>query len=94
MKLPGQNSYIIAYWLSEADKRDYQPLYAAIKACGAWAHVSHDVWVVVTNQSATSIRNSLLKHMGVRDHLFVVKSGYEAAWQNVICTNQWLIDNL
>lgn len=84
--------YIISYDL-RAD-RDYDELYEAIKSYGTWAHILESTWGVVTNKTATEIRDHLQKHMDADDGLFVVKSAGEAAWRNVLCEDQWLKDKL
>ena len=84
--------YIISYDLRK--DRDYESLYEAIKSYGTWAHITESTWAVVTSQTAVQVRDYLLSHMDQDDGLFVVKSGIEAAWKNVICRSQWLKDNL
>ena len=85
--------YIISYDL-RLPGRDYESLYAAIRAYGTWAHVNQSVWAVVTTQTAAEVRDNLLSHLDSNDRLFVVKSGIEAAWRNVICKNEWLKEHL
>jgi hypothetical protein len=84
--------YIISYDLR--NDRDYESLYKAIKAYGIWARITESMWAVVTEESATQIRDYLLKHMDQDDRLFVVKSGIESAWTNVRCRNEWLRKHL
>lgn len=84
--------YIISYDLR--GERDYDALYEAIKSCGSWAHITESMWAVVTTKTAVQVRDHLSSVMDQDDRIFVVKSGVEAAWRNVICKNQWLKDNL
>jgi len=84
--------YIISYDL--IGKRDYEALYEAIKSYGAWAQITESTWAVVTTKTAVEVREHLSSIMDEDDRLFVVKSGVEAAWKNVICKNQWLKDGL
>lgn len=86
------NCYIISYDLK--NQRDYEALYEAIKSYGTWAHILESTWAVVTDQKASEIRDHLREHTDEDDALLVVKSGHEAAWKNVICTNEWLKKNL
>lgn len=88
------NCYIISYDLNRGSDFDYSRLHDAIKAYGTWAHINKSVWAVVTSQSAAEVRGSLMERMDSGDSIFVVKSGVEAAWSNVICRNKWLQDNL
>ena len=84
--------YIISYDLR--GERDYDALYEAIKSYGNWAHITESTWAVVTTKTAIQVRNHLSSVMDQDDRVFVVKSGVEAAWINVICKKQWLMDNL
>lgn len=85
--------YIVSYDLVQPG-RNYDPLYEAIKSYSRWAHVHESVWAVVTNSSAVQIRDHLSRHLDANDRLFVVKSGVEAAWRGVLCSNNWLKENL
>lgn len=84
--------YLVSYDLLR--NRDYEPLYAAIKAYGTWAHIHESVWAVVTSQSAVQVRDTLSQHIDSDDRIFVLKSGVEAAWRGVICKSEWLKANL
>ncbi|HEX6367542.1 MAG TPA: CRISPR-associated protein Cas2 [Longimicrobium sp.] len=84
--------YIISYDLRR--QRNYDELYKAIKSYGTWAHVLESTWAVVTTKTAVEVRDHLAGHVDSDDGLFVVKSGTEAAWRKVNCTNEWLKDHL
>ncbi|MCK4241417.1 MAG: hypothetical protein KAX30_07315 [Candidatus Atribacteria bacterium] len=84
--------YIISYDLRK--DRDYEALYEAIKSYGTWAHITESTWAVTTSKSAVQVRDHLSSVMDNDDRLFIVKSGVEAAWINVMCKSQWLKDNL
>lgn len=86
-------TYIISYDLTKPG-RNYDELYAAIKAYGTWAHINQSVWAVKTNQTAVQVRDRLQQCLDSNDRLFVVRSGTEAAWDNVICRNEWLKEHL
>ena len=84
--------YIISYDLLK--QKDYGKLYDAIKAYGTWAHIHESVWAVVTDDSAVTVRDTLLSHVDSDDRIFVVKSAGIAAWRGVLWSAQWLQDNL
>lgn len=84
--------FLVQYDLRKT--RDYSSLYEAIKSYTNWAHILESSWAVVTTKSAAEVRDHLLQHMDADDGLLVVRSGREAAWQRVICHDQWLKDNL
>ncbi len=84
--------YIISYDLIEGG--DYESLFKAIKAYRTWAHITESTWAVVTDQSAKAIRDDLSEYLPGNSRLFVVLSGTEAAWRNVICRITWLKEHL
>ena len=84
--------YMVSYDLRKV--RDYEKLFEAIKSYGTWSHVLESCWAVVTVQSTSSVRDHLVKFIDSDDGLFVLKSGGEAAWRNVICNNDWLKEYL
>ena len=84
--------YIICYDLR--NDRNYESLHKEIKSYSKWGRINESTWAVVTNKSAVEIRDNLLKVIDNDDRLFVIKSGVEAAWNNSICKNQWLKENL
>jgi len=83
--------YIIDYDLRS--DRNYEDLYKEIKKY-KWAHILESSWAIVTNESAKDVRDKLLKCIDQDDGLFVLHSGREAAWGNVLCSDKWLKDNL
>jgi len=85
--------YIVSYDL-RAPGRDYEELYAAIKAYGTWARITESMWAVVTTKKAVEVRDDLKKHLDSNDRLFVLKSATEAAWRNVRCHDEWLKEHL
>lgn len=65
----------------------------AIRAYGTWARITSDTWAIVTSEKATEVRDKL-NPLTFGGRIFVVKSGIEAAWDNVECSNDWLKRNL
>ena len=84
--------YIISYDMTKGGT--YEELHRAIKDFGIWAHITESTWAVVTDWEAKEIRDDLDQYLPKGSRLFVVRSGTEAAWQNVICKNVWLKKNL
>lgn len=84
--------YIISYDLRY--RRDYDSLYQAIKSYGTWGKINESLWAVVTNQSAAQIRDHLSNYLDDDDRLFVIKSGFDAAWRNAIADSEWLKKHL
>ena len=86
----GTNAYIITYDVANSEDFDYGDLMKAIKAYGVWAHITESTWAVVTDEAASTIANYLLGFMPENSRVFVVRSGSEATWSNVICRDSWL----
>ena len=85
--------YLISYDLRQPG-RNYDALYAAIKAYKTWAHINESLWAVVTPASAVQIRDHLRQHVDANDRMFVIKSGVEAAWRLAMCRDEWLKEHL
>lgn len=73
---------------------DYEELYEAIKEYGTWSHITESTWGIVTDEKAADIRDYLGQFLPKGSRLFVLKSGTEAAWRNVICRSEWLKKHL
>ena len=86
-------THIISYDLRKPGQ-NYDALYERIKTYDNWAHIAKSTWAVVTAKTAEQVRDNLFAVMDDNDRLVVVKSGGAGAWHNVICSNQWLKDNL
>ena len=86
------STYIITYDLKNT--RNYNELYEYIKSYGSWAHINESTWAIVADQSASEIRDQLKNHLETDDLIFVIRSGTEAAWTNVLCSDKWLKKNL
>ena len=87
-----KKTYIITYDMS--GEGDYEELYEAIKEYGTWAHINDSTWAIVTEDKAKEIRDYLIDYLTDGSSLFVIKSGTEAAWRNITCSNKWLKKNL
>lgn len=77
-----------------ASGRNYTKLHEAIKAYGIWAKITESTWGIVTDSTATEIRDNLSSYMDSNDRLFVIKSGHNSAWKNVIASNEWFKKHL
>lgn len=80
--------FIISFDLAQG--RTYSRLISAIKAYGTWARITQSTYAIVTDSTATEIRDFLTQHIKPTDRLFVIKSGGSAAWRNSIADREWL----
>lgn len=90
------NSLVISYDIKQdgLESSVYSALYDAIKAYGIWAHITESCWAIKTECSAVAVRDSLLKLLRPTDRLFVVQTAHIAAWNNTLCRNSWLKENI
>lgn len=85
-------SYVISYDFPGGE--DEQPLINRIKQYGTWAHATMSTWIIVSEDTASMVRDTLKALIPEGGRLLVVKSANVAAWNNVMCTNEWLQKNI
>ena len=85
-------TYIISYDL--ADGGNYDALFDHIKSYGTWAHITESLWAIVSSKKASEIRDDVKSYLTKGSRLIVVKSANIAAWDNVLCTSDWLKKNI
>lgn len=73
---------------------NYTKLHEAIKSYGIWAKITESSWAIVTDSNAREIRDYLRLYIDSNDRLFVIKSGHNSAWRNVIASSEWLKKHL
>lgn len=85
---------IIGYDLNKA--KNYPDLIEAIKNVGSkWWHYLDSTWLVVTNLTASQVRDTLKGHIDSDDELLVMTYGKGAAWAGFDAkASDWLRDNL
>ncbi len=54
--------------------------------------IFENTWAVVTDDEATDIRDALKQVISPEDRIFIMKSGAEAGWANVICEKSWYMN--
>lgn len=87
------SSKIITYDLCSPG-RDYNSLYQTIKSYGKWAHITESTWFIKTTDTCVEVRRKLFACMDNNDKLFVGELTGVAAWQNVLCLDEYLKNNL
>jgi hypothetical protein len=85
-------TFIISYDL--AGNGDYNALIEEIKSYRTWAHLTESTWAIVTDKTSKEIRDQLKDYLSEGSRLIVIKSAHIAAWLNVICSNEWIKNNL
>ncbi len=87
--------FIVTYDLigTSESSDDYRRLISAIKRY-PWAKLQYSTWIVVSTKSPKAIWTDLWAHMDPDDRLFVAELTGAAAWQNPICSTEWLQNNL
>ena len=84
--------FIISY--EAATKESNQIIINTIQNYKINTQIFENTWSVVTDDEATDIRDALKKVIGSDDRIFIMKSGAEAGWANVICDKSWLHEYL
>ncbi|MEI6349329.1 MAG: CRISPR-associated endonuclease Cas2 [Bacteroidota bacterium] len=84
--------YIISFDLKP--NRNYNNFHEAVKAYGTWARITESTYSVVTESSATDIRDYLIQFLNPDERIFVIKSGGRAAWRSAISDLEWLKKHL
>jgi hypothetical protein len=87
-----KHCYIIVFKITSGINN--QQIIDAIKSYVTYANIADNVWAIVTESTAVNIRDFLRAYIKDTDTIFVIKSGYEAAWASVICGSEWLKANL
>lgn len=76
-------------------QKDYSSLIERIKSYGTWCHPLESVWIIVTNQTATQVRDYLATVMDNDDGILVTRLQGEAAWYGLSNeVSQWIQSNL
>jgi iron-sulfur cluster repair protein YtfE (RIC family) len=98
MKRQGEKpmaTFVIGYDIHPTKNETYDELIKAIKKLGSWWHNLDSTWVVVSDSTASQIRDELKKHMYKDDQLLVVKSANVGSWFGFSESgSQWLKDHL
>lgn len=87
-----KKSYIISYDM--LGDGDYASLIKRIKEYKYWAHITESTWAVLSSKSAVEIRDDIKDFLTDGSRLIVVQSANVAAWNNTICSNEWLKKNV
>ena len=87
--------YIVTFQAKELATR--QRIRELLKTYPSYCALHNTCWAVVTDQKAVDVRDKLKDLLQPGDRLFVVRSGTEGAWRNVLgstATSEWLKKNL
>lgn len=89
------NCYIVIYNLQTPDvHKSISQLHNALRSFERWGRLTEYSWAIVSNKSAKQIRDCLVDYLGPNDQIIVIRSGREAAWHNLLASNDWLKTNL
>ena len=86
--------YVVAFEVPTDAAR--QQLTTKLKGFGAYCPVTEHCWAILSDKSATQIRDSLTANLPEGSRIFVVRSGTAAAWKNSFGppNDEWLKKNL
>ena len=87
-------TYIVTYDLHKTGQ-NYSCLTEKLEEYGTHWHAQGSVWIIVSSQSAKSIRDNLSSCLDSNDKIIVAKLSGEAAWKGYSKNiNDWLQNNL
>ena len=75
-------AYIVSYDLHKQGQ-NYDCIIKKLEAYPSHWHMQQSVWIVVTNDNASKIRDNLAPCLDSNDKLFVGKLSGEAAWKGL-----------
>ena len=85
--------YIVLYDLCNPGRK-YDQLYLHLRNYEKWGRLTESAWAIVTAKSYDQIRDELRNLIDENDRLIVVRSGQQAAWTQVMASNEWVKENL
>lgn len=90
------NTYIVAYDIeSDSGAGDVYPrLYERLRSYPGWARITESCWAIQSSDDVTVVRDNLMSLFRANDRLMVVQSAHIAAWNHVLCRNEWLRENI
>ena len=68
-----------------------EKLYKRITAYGKYERICKDAWIISTTQSCSEIRDNLSTALNRNDRIFVADLTGVAAWQNMICYSERIV---
>lgn len=82
--------YSINYDLKNPGK-NYEDLYKALKKFGTRCHPCESLWFIVTDMTASDLRDTLVAYMDKNDVLIVAQAKAPGAWKGLSQeTTDWL----
>lgn len=82
--------YIVSYDLKEPGQR-YQELIGSITSCGKWARLGQSAYLIVSGESAVSLRDRFKQFLDSNDQLYVGIVKAPAAWVGMSDNvSQWI----
>ena len=86
--------YMVGYDLNSPGQ-DYSDLIDALKAYGTWWHHLDSTWIIVTNDTAETVRDNLMRYLDENDEILVAVLSAPAAWYGFNDKgSNWLSNNL
>lgn len=87
-------TYLVGYDLRSPGK-DYSDLIEHLKTYLTWWHHLDSTWLVVTTDSAQTIRDACLAFMDGNDKILVARVSADGAWSGIAESgSDWLQSNL
>ena len=85
--------YIVLYDLCKPGQ-NYERLYMQLRNYERWGRLTESAWAIVTSKNYIQLRDELKMYIDENDRLLVVRSGQEAAWNNLMASTEWIRENI
>jgi hypothetical protein len=87
--------YIVYYrFRKESDSEDFYRLEENIKLYDSYAQILPTSWAVITEKTADEVKDDLKKYIDPIDSIFVIQSGIESMWKNIMHTRKCLQESV
>ena len=87
-------TYIVVFDVEDSSR--LSKMKNILKDYGFYCPINENCWAVKVEKTAAEIRDELIKLQASSDRIFVVRSGVEAAWNDIYSEKhtKWLKDHL
>jgi hypothetical protein len=87
-----EKSFIVTYFIPH--DFDYDSVLPLIQQFSEWGRISENTWIIKTVLNPKQIHDAIRPLLPNDARLFVSKVQRNASWSNIICSNDWLNNNL
>jgi hypothetical protein len=87
-----EKSFIVTYFIPY--HFEYDSVLPIIETFQVWGRISENTWIIKTLLTPKQIHDAIRPFLPDDARLFVSKVQRNASWSNIICSSDWLNNNL